>query len=412
MPYIASMGIYVFKKDVMEKLLQNDFPMANDFGGEVIPGAKDKGYHVQAYLFDGYWEDIGTVESFYSANLNLAVANPNFSFYDKASPIYTQSRFLPPSKLVDCTINTSIIGDGCSIRKASITGSVIGLRSIIHSDCKIEDALLMGADFFESYSECSALPGCTPIGIGAGTHIKRAIIDKNARIGMDCKITNAANVQEANKEDEWYIIKDGIVVVMKDAIIKQVGYQTRSGQCNPEPDVSRFLHPSFPGHRHLERLQRNAVRVLRKTSAPGRVEQRAETHSTNTACVVYASALHHHTLIRCLTSPAAPAPHRPGCPRAARCAAACRPPPLAVRLGQQPTLPRAPHAQRVPPQSPRAPPHPSPAQLVSACRAQKHSCIVPSQGCAGTAGASGSSRPRAWRGAKTRSSRCRRWSRE
>jgi glucose-1-phosphate adenylyltransferase len=222
MPYIASMGIYVFKKDVMEKLLQNDFPMANDFGGEVIPGAKDKGYHVQAYLFDGYWEDIGTIESFYNANLNLASANPNFSFYDKASPIYTQSRFLPPSKLVDCMIDTSIIGDGCSIRKASITGSVIGLRSIIHSDCKIEASLLMGADYFETYSECSALPGCTPIGIGAGTHIKRAIIDKNARIGMDCVITNAKNVQEANLEEQYYIIKDGIVTVMKDAIIPQV----------------------------------------------------------------------------------------------------------------------------------------------------------------------------------------------
>jgi glucose-1-phosphate adenylyltransferase len=219
MPYIASMGIYVFKKDVMEKLLQSDFPMANDFGGEVIPGAKDKGYHVQAYLFDGYWEDIGTVESFYSANLNLASAKPNFTFYDKASPIYTQSRFLPPSKLVDCTINASIIGDGCSIRKATITGSVIGLRSIIHADCLIEDSLLMGADYFETYSECTALPGCTPVGVGAGTHIKKAIVDKNVRIGMDCKIINAKNVQEANHEDQGYIIKDGIIVLCKDAII-------------------------------------------------------------------------------------------------------------------------------------------------------------------------------------------------
>ena len=221
MPYIASMGIYVFKKDVMEKLLQSDFPMANDFGGEVIPGAKDKGYHVQAYLFDGYWEDIGTIESFYNANLNLASANPNFTFYDAKSPIYTQSRFLPPSKLVDVTIDSSIIGDGCSIRKSTISGSVIGLRSIINADCKIEASLLMGADYFETYSECSALPGCTPIGIGAGSHIKRAIVDKNARIGMDCKIINAKGVQEANLEEQYYIIKDGIVTIMKDAIIPQ-----------------------------------------------------------------------------------------------------------------------------------------------------------------------------------------------
>ena len=219
MPYIASMGIYVFRKDVMEKLLTSDFPLANDFGGEVIPGARDKGYHVQAYLFDGYWEDIGTVESFYSANLNLASATPNFSFYDKAQPIYTQSRFLPPSKLVDCVIDASMIGDGCSLRKCTISGSVIGLRSIINADCTIEASLLMGADYFETYTECSALPGCTPIGIGAGSHIRRAIVDKNARIGMDCKIVNAGNVQEANHEEQGYIIKDGITVIVKDAVI-------------------------------------------------------------------------------------------------------------------------------------------------------------------------------------------------
>lgn len=219
MPYIASMGIYVFKKDVMEKLLMHDYPGANDFGSEIIPGANAKGYHVQAYLFDGYWEDIGTVESFYLANLNLACAKPNFSFYDKSAPIYTQSRFLPPSKLVDCEVTASMIGDGCLIQKAKISGSVIGLRSLIHEDCVIEDCLLMGADYFETFQECSAMPGCTPIGIGAGSHLRKCIVDKNARIGMDCKILNAANVREANHEEQFYIIKDGIVVIMKDAII-------------------------------------------------------------------------------------------------------------------------------------------------------------------------------------------------
>lgn len=210
MPYIASMGIYVFKKDVMEKLLQKDFPEANDFGSEIIIGATEKGYHVQAYLFDGYWEDIGTIESFYNANLNLASANPNFTFYDKNAPIYTQSRFLPPSKLVDCSITASIVGDGCLIKKATISGSVIGLRSIVLEGCTIENSLLLGADYFETYVECSALPGCTPIGIGAGTTIRRAIVDKNARIGMDCKIINAAGVLEANHEEACYIIKDSI----------------------------------------------------------------------------------------------------------------------------------------------------------------------------------------------------------
>jgi len=219
MPYIASMGIYVFKKEVMEKLLQKEFPDANDFGSEILIGACAKGYHLQAYLFDGYWEDIGTVESFYNANLNLAKESPNFSFYDKDSPIYTQSRFLPPSKLVDVDIRSSMIGDGCLIKKATITDSVVGLRSIILEGCTIEKSLLMGADYFETYLECSALPGCTPIGIGAGSTVRRAIVDKNARIGMDCKIVNATGVLEANKEEQFYIIKDGIVVIMKDAII-------------------------------------------------------------------------------------------------------------------------------------------------------------------------------------------------
>jgi len=219
MPYIASMGIYVFKKDAMERLLQSDYPEANDFGSEIIIGATQKGYHVQAYLFDGYWEDIGTIESFYNANLNLAVASPNFSFYDKVAPIYTQSRFLPPSKLVDVELTASIIGDGCLIQKSVIRNSVIGLRSLIHEGCVVEDTLVMGADYYETYQECSALPGCTPVGIGAGTHLKRCIVDKNARVGMDCKLVNSAGVAEANREEAFYIIKDGIIVLMKDAII-------------------------------------------------------------------------------------------------------------------------------------------------------------------------------------------------
>ena len=236
MPYIASMGIYVFNKLVMEKLLQSEFPSANDFGSEILIGACAKGYHLQAYLFDGYWEDIGTIESFYNANLNLAKEHPNFTFYDKASPIYTQSRFLPPSKLVDVDIRSSLIGDGCLIKKATITDSVIGLRSIILEGCTIEKSLLMGADYFETPQECSTLPGCTPIGIGAGSTVRRAIIDKNARIGMDCKIVNAAGVLEANKEEQYYIIKDGIVVIMKDAIIPTGTTSALcSSSCAPAP---------------------------------------------------------------------------------------------------------------------------------------------------------------------------------
>jgi len=219
MPYIASMGIYVFKKAAMEKLLVDDFPLANDFGSEVIPGARDKGYHVQAYLFDGYWEDIGTIESFYNANLNLVKEKPNFSFYDKTAPIYTQSRFLPPSKIVDCDLVDVMIGDGCLVQRSKIQNSLIGLRSLIGEGCTITDSLIMGADYLETYQECSALPGCTPIGVGAGSTIRKAIVDKNARIGMDCQIVNAGGVMEANKEELYYVIKDGIVTVMKDSIL-------------------------------------------------------------------------------------------------------------------------------------------------------------------------------------------------
>jgi len=219
MPYIASMGIYVFKKEAMEDLLLNHFPLANDFGSEVIPGAKDLGMLIQAHLFDGYWEDIGTIKAFYEANLNLCEDTPNFSFYDRKAPIYTQSRYLPPSKLMNCDVTKSIIGDGCFIENSTVTNSVIGLRSLIHAGCTIEDSLLMGADYYEQYDECEALPDCLPMGVGAGSTIRKAIVDKNARIGMDCNIINKEGVMEASKEEQGFIIKDGIVTIVKDAVI-------------------------------------------------------------------------------------------------------------------------------------------------------------------------------------------------
>ena len=219
MPYIASMGIYVFSAKAMHSLLDS-FPNSHDFGGEIIPSAKDLGMHVQAYLYDGYWEDIGTIKAFYDANLNCNDPEaPKFSFYDRGLPIYTQSRFLPPSKLLDANVTRSTIGDGCFVQKSVITNSMIGLRSNIQEGCVIEDSMIMGADYYEETHECESLPGCTPIGIGAGTTIRRAIVDKNARIGMDCQIINKDNVQEANCEEQGYIIKDGIIVIIKDSII-------------------------------------------------------------------------------------------------------------------------------------------------------------------------------------------------
>jgi len=222
MPYIASMGIYVVSKDAMLKLLREQFPQANDFGSEVIPGATSVGMAVQAYLYDGYWEDIGTIEAFYNANLGITKKPiPDFSFYDRSAPIYTQSRFLPPSKMLDADVTDSVIGEGCVIKNCQIRHSVVGLRSWISEGAIIEDALLMGADYYETDEERSLLSnkGGVPIGIGKDCHVKRAIIDKNARIGTNVKIINKDNVQEAARETDGYFIKSGIVTVIKDALI-------------------------------------------------------------------------------------------------------------------------------------------------------------------------------------------------
>ncbi|MBD2598384.1 glucose-1-phosphate adenylyltransferase [Nostoc spongiaeforme FACHB-130] len=219
-PYIASMGIYVFKKDVLIKLLREKLERT-DFGKEIIPDAAEE-YNIQAYLFDDYWEDIGTIEAFYNANLALTQQpQPPFSFYDEEAPIYTRPRYLPPTKLLDCHVTESIIGEGCILKNCRIQHSVLGVRSRIESGCIIEESLLMGADFYQASVErqCSIDKGDLPVGIGTDTIIRRAIIDKNARIGHDVKIINKDNVQEADRESQGFYIRSGIVVVLKGAVI-------------------------------------------------------------------------------------------------------------------------------------------------------------------------------------------------
>lgn len=218
-PYIASMGIYIFKKDVLTKLLKEG--SRTDFGKEIIPDASGD-HNVQAYLYDGYWEDIGTIEAFYHANLALTQQpRPPFSFYDEQAPIYTRARYLPPSKLLDCQITESMIGEGCILKKCRIEHSVLGVRARVEAGCVIQDSLLMGADFYEPFAErqsdCKTKE--VTLGIGANTTIRRAIIDKNAHIGCDVKIINKDNVQEAEREDQGFYIKSGIVVVLKNAVI-------------------------------------------------------------------------------------------------------------------------------------------------------------------------------------------------
>jgi glucose-1-phosphate adenylyltransferase len=219
-PYIASMGIYVFDKQVLLDLL-NQGPEQTDFGKEVIPAAA-KNCKVYAYLFKDYWEDIGTIESFYEANLALTYQpDPPFSFYDEKAPIYTHSRYLPPTKLLDSRVIESMVGEGCILKECTVKRSVVGIRSRIETGCSIDNALLMGADYYESPTErAQALDsGKIPLGVGANSTIRKAIVDKNARIGRDVQIINKDGVQEATREELGFVIRSGIVVVIKNASI-------------------------------------------------------------------------------------------------------------------------------------------------------------------------------------------------
>lgn len=219
-PYIASMGIYVFKKDVLIKLLKESQEQT-DFGKEIIP-ASAQDYNVQAYLFDGYWEDIGTIEAFYDANLALTrQPQPAFSFYDENAPIYSRARYLPPSKLLNCQVTESIVGDGCILKNCQIHHSILGVRARIEAGCTIEDSLIMGADYYQPFAErqSDCNDGNIPLGIGANTTIRRAIVDKNARIGCDVRIINKDRVEEAERESQGFYIRSGITVVLKNAVI-------------------------------------------------------------------------------------------------------------------------------------------------------------------------------------------------
>jgi glucose-1-phosphate adenylyltransferase len=219
-PYIASMGIYVFEKRVLHDLLNHDRGRT-DFGREILPAALSE-YNVQAYLFQEYWEDIGTIEAFYNANLALTEQpDPPFSFYDEKAPIYTRSRYLPPTKLLDSKVIESMVGEGCILKECTVKRSVIGIRSRIETGCVIDNALLMGSDFYESPTErlqCLEI-GKVPLGVGANSTIRRAIIDKNARIGRNVQIINKDGVREGNREDLGFVIQNGIVVVIKNTTI-------------------------------------------------------------------------------------------------------------------------------------------------------------------------------------------------
>jgi len=214
--YLASMGIYVFNAKAMEDCLANDL---TDFGKEVIPSAISK-LKVNAYLFDGYWEDIGTIKNFYETNLELTDVRPRFDFYDEQKPIYTHMRNLPPSKMNFSNMNQSIAAEGCIITNANITNSIVGIRTIIETGSSLNGVICMGADYYESEAQKiqnaeSRIPN---VGIGRGAIIKGAIIDKNVCIGEGCRI-GVDDIKRTDGNYGHYYIVDGIIVIPKNTIL-------------------------------------------------------------------------------------------------------------------------------------------------------------------------------------------------
>lgn len=218
-PFLASMGIYVFSYEKLVTLLNED-PSAIDFGREIIPAAIDK-YNVQTHFFKSYWEDIGTIRSFYEANLDLASPLPKFNFFNAAAPIYSRSRYLPPSKLHNCDIDNTMVSEGCILNGIYARNSIIGLRSRIDVGVRIEDSIVMGADFYETLDEMlesRSLP-LPNLGIGSGTLIRKAIIDKNVRIGKNVRLLNEAGVDRLDGEGGMFYIRDGITIIPKNSVV-------------------------------------------------------------------------------------------------------------------------------------------------------------------------------------------------
>ena len=219
-PFLASMGIYVFNYKWMTGLLAQDKSWL-DFGREVIPAAIRQG-NVQAFLFDEYWEDIGTIAAFHAANLDLTTPVPRFNLFDADSPIYTRARYLPPSKIHRCEIVDSIVSEGCIINSARLRRSIVGIRSRIEPGAQLEETYLMGADYYQTLEELRAdvAAGVPRIGVGENTVIRRAIIDKNARIGANCRLTNERGAQNHDDPEAGYTIRDGIIIVPKNATVR------------------------------------------------------------------------------------------------------------------------------------------------------------------------------------------------
>jgi glucose-1-phosphate adenylyltransferase len=211
-PFVASMGIYLFSRDVLLELIDQESGM--DFGRELIPAALGK-YRVSAYLHHAYWADVGTVESFYEANIMLTQVRAPFRFYDPRRPVYTHARFLPPSRALQCRLEHSLIAEGCYLNDCTVTQSVVGIRSMIGERTTVTRSVLLGADSYEG--EDGAPAPTLPLGIGHDCVLDRVIVDKNARIGHGARLVNAGGVQEA--DGPGYYIRNGIIIVPKGGVI-------------------------------------------------------------------------------------------------------------------------------------------------------------------------------------------------
>jgi glucose-1-phosphate adenylyltransferase len=210
-PFMASMGIYVFSRRILLEMLKRESGL--DFGRELIPGALGS-YVVKPYLYRGYWADVGTIESFYEANVMMCRPSAPFSFWDPRHPTYTHLRHLPGSRLTDCRIRASIVDDGCYLDRCEVDDSIVGIRSSVRAGSRVTRSVLLGADYYEDEPESRE---SMPLGIGRDVVVDRVIIDKNARIGDGARLVNEAGTVHADGDN--YYIRGGIIVVPKGAVI-------------------------------------------------------------------------------------------------------------------------------------------------------------------------------------------------
>lgn len=217
--YMASMGIYIFKKEVLERLLEQN-PTAHDFGKEIIPDAINGGMKVAAYQYEGYWTDIGTIASFFEANLELTDHIPSFNLFDNRNKVYTRSRQLPPAKFYNGTsINRALVAEGSIIHARLIDTAIVGIRSRIGENTVIKNAIIMGNDYFQTLQELATSRHEIPLGVGHNCHIEHAILDKDCRIGNNVVIKGGSHLEDC--ETPEYVVRDGIIVVKKGATIAE-----------------------------------------------------------------------------------------------------------------------------------------------------------------------------------------------